>query len=398
MTRYASLPLAIALGFGLCAPVAAQNLFAPRVIINDRAVTEWEVQQRTRFLTLLRAPGDIGKQAIDGLIDDRLRMDSAKQLGIEATDEQVEQGMAEFAGRANLDTEQFVAQLAQGGVERETFRDFVRAGIVWREVVRQRYLARTVISDAEVSRAIESASKTANIRVLLSELILAAPPGQEAQALGAAEEISDRVNSGASFAEFAERYSAAPSAQNGGQLEWLPLSDLPPALQPVFLGLQPGQLTQPMPIPNGVALFQLRALDESAPVQGPTQVEFAQFSLSGDDAASRLAEIRTEVDSCGDLYPVAREISPQALTIQTLPTGQLPGDIAGTLAGMDQNESVIVNRGVSQTLVMLCSRAPVREEPINRDSVRNQLQNQRLQAMSEVYLDQLRDNAIIRQP
>ncbi|MDH2326090.1 peptidylprolyl isomerase [Cereibacter sp. SYSU M97828] len=392
MTR---LTLAFALAAALATPVAAQNLFAPRVIVNDHAVTGWEMQQRVRFLELLRAPGDIQKTAYDGLIDDRLRLDAASRLGIEATDEQIRGGMEEFAQRANLPAEEFIRQIGTAGVEEETFRDFVKAGIVWREVVRQRYLQRVTITNAEVDRAIENMTTSANIRVLLSELILAAPPGQEGQALDFAEDLAAGISSEAEFSAAAQQYSAAPSAQNGGRIEWLSLNDLPPALRPTFLALRPGQVTSPLPIPNGVALFQLRQLQEGAPSQSATEVEIAQYALGADENPG---EVKARVDSCADLYTVARGKSEQALQFQTLPTANLPEDLALAVSQMDLGESAVMNRGGTPTFVMLCARRPVSEEPVNRNAVRDQLQNQRLGQLAEVYLDELRDNAIIRQP
>lgn len=394
MTRL-TLPLALAIATAFAQPVLAQNLFAPRVIVNDRAVTGWEMEQRIRFLQLLNAPGDLEKTAYDGLIEDRLRTDAAAALGIEATEEQIAAGMEEFAGRAGLSSEEFIRQIATAGIEEETFRDFVSSGIVWRGVVRQRYLPRVTITESEIDRAIEGQTTSANIRVLLSELILPAPPGREGEALAAAEEIAASVSSTADFSNAARQYSAAPSAPNGGQIDWLPLNDLPPALRPVFLGLQPGQVSAPLPIPNGVALFQLRQRQEGAPTQAETEVEFAQYAVAGPEDA---ANARARIDTCDDLYTVARGKPEQALQFQTLPTAQLPQDLGLRLAQLDAGESVVMNRGAGQVLVMLCARRPVREEPIDRNAVRDQLQNQRLGQLAEVYLDELRDNAIIRQP
>ncbi|MCJ8139766.1 peptidylprolyl isomerase [Falsirhodobacter halotolerans] len=394
MQRFTPLLLAALLGSASLQPAVAQNLFAPHAIVNGSAITNWELQQRERFLTVLRAPGDARRLAEDGLIEDRLKLDAGKQMGIEVSDEELADGMEEFAGRADMNTDQFVGQLAQAGIDETTFRDFVRSGIIWRHVVRDRFSQRVIISEADIDRALENASQSPNIRVLLSELILPAPPGQEQQALNAAEDIAARVTAGESFARFAEQYSASPSAQNGGALEWLPLADLPPGLQPVFLGLSPGGVTQPLQVPNAVALFQLRQLDESAPTARATEVDYALFPLA---TAADGAVVRGRVDSCNDLYTVARE-NGVAVQRQTQATASLPADLSGTIAGLDQYESAVVMRGASLSLVMLCARRAVQENAVDRDAIRNQLTNQQLSALADVYIKQLRDNAIIRQP
>lgn len=397
MNRHILPLLTTALAMGAAAPALAQNLFAPHVIVNGSAVTEWELQQRMRFLTLLRAPGDIPQQAEDGLIEDRLRLDAARQAGIVTSDEEVEAGMSEFAQRANLTSEQFIAQLESAGVDRTTFRDFVRAGVVWRGVVRQRYASNVIINAADIDRVIEAQRKSPNIRVLLSELILPAPPGQEGQALAAAEDIVSEVEAGGNFAEFARQYSATPSAERGGALEWMPLSQLPPALQPVFQALNAGGVTQPLQIPNAVVIFQLRAKEEGAPTLRPTEVDFAQYPLPTTDPAQAAARLRSGLDTCNDLYTAARRNS---VTVQRQTSGEsaLPDGIASTVQGLDQNESAVVNVGGQPTLLMLCARRPVSDEPVDRDAISQQLVNQQLNAMSAVYLSQLRDNAIIQTP
>ncbi len=73
------IPLALAGLTAVAAPAGAQGgKFSPAVIVNDSAVTEYELDQRMRFLTILRAPGDPATEAEKGLIDDRLRMQAAK--------------------------------------------------------------------------------------------------------------------------------------------------------------------------------------------------------------------------------------------------------------------------------------------------------------------------------
>lgn len=397
MNRYILPLLTTALSMGAAVPAMAQNMFAPHVIVNGSVVTEWELQQRVRFLTLLRAPGDIAKQAESGLIEDRLRLDAAKQADITTTDEEVEAGMTEFAQRANLSSEQFVTQLESAGVDRTTFRDFVRAGVVWRAVVRQRYAGTVTINAADVDRMIEAQRKSPNIRVLLSELILPAPPGQENQAEDAAEDIVRRVEAGESFASFARQYSASQSSENGGALEWLPLSQLPPGLQPVFLGLEPGGVTQPLQIPNAIVIFQLRDKQEGAPTLRATEVDFAQYPLPVEGTAGEAATLRGSVDTCNDLYTSARR-NGVAVQRQTQAETALPASIATALSGLDQNESAVVTVGGQPTLLMVCARRPISEDPVDRAAIENQLTNQQLNAISAVYLSQLRDNAIIQTP
>ena len=74
-------------------------------------MTHYEYQQRLLFMRLLRAPGDLEKEALDGLIEDRLRLQEAKRLGIKPAEEDLRKGMEEFAARANLSADDFIKAL-----------------------------------------------------------------------------------------------------------------------------------------------------------------------------------------------------------------------------------------------------------------------------------------------
>ncbi|MBT9245293.1 peptidylprolyl isomerase [Gemmobacter fulvus] len=402
MTRF--LPLLTASLIALAAaggPGAAQeNLFAPRIIINDRAVTHYEYQQRLLFMRLLRAPGDLEKEALDGLIEDRLRLQEAKRLGIKPAEEDLRKGMEEFAARANLSADDFIKALGQGGVAAETFRDFVSAGLVWREIVRAKFGPLTKVTDLEVDRAIAAETRKMALNVAVSELIIPAPPGQEAAAMALAQQIKADVRSEAGFTAAVARHSAAQSREQGGRLPMMPLANLPQGLGAVILGLAPGKVSDPVTLPGAVALFQLRGLEEvrtSAPAA--IQVEYARLRLPATpEADAQLAQIRSRSDTCKDLYGTAPNLPEDQLIVETKPMSAIAQDIGLALSRMDAGESVLRNVGGARELLMLCARMPVSEEPINRAAVRDRLLNQKVEAQSDLYLATLRANAIIREP
>lgn len=402
MTRI--LPLLAASLIALTAPAvpvsAQENLFAPRIIINDRAVTEYEYQQRLLFMRLLRAPGDLQKQAMEDLISDRLRMQEAKRFGVKVKEEDLRKGMDEFAGRANMDAEKFVAELGKAGVAPETFRDFVEAGLVWREIVRGKFNAYAKVSDEEVDRALEAETRKAALVVSLAELIIPAPPGKENEALALADSLRAQVKTEAGFSAAVAEYSASPSRGRGGRIDPMPLSNLPPQIAGIVLPLAPGQVSPPVNIPGGVALFQLRSLVEGAPENAtPVQVEYARLRLPvSAESDKTLAQVQAKAQTCKDIYGMVPGLPEDQLSIQTGTMGALPGDVGLMLARLDRNEMVLRDAGGARELLMLCTRQPQTEEPINREGLRGRLVNQKLDRMADQYLATLRANAIIREP
>ncbi|MFV0491875.1 MAG: peptidylprolyl isomerase [Pseudorhodobacter sp.] len=381
-------------------PVAAQNLFAPRVIVNDKAITNYEVRQRMLMLRLFRAEGDIEEEALKALIEDRLRLRAAEEMDIEVAPEQIVAGMEEFAARANLTGEQFVEALAQGGVSAESFRDFVRAGLVWREVVRARFGSTVQITDVEVDRAMSSLTQGVNTRVLLSEIRITVEQGNESAALSLTRSLQGALTTEEAFSQAARRYSDGPTAGNGGRLNWMALSDLPEDLQTQVLSLAPGRVAGPVRVEDDYVIYQMREM-ERRPGQTARgeHLEYAQFILpAGTAGAQEAAKIRSRVDTCDDLYAQAQGLPADRLLRETRPQGQIPADIAAQLARLDANEIADFPRGGAHVLLMLCSRLPDIGTPPSRDEIRNQLRNQRLSAMSDAYLEELRADALIREP
>ena len=71
-----------------------------------------------------------------------------------------------------------------------------------------------------------------------------------------ARQIRANVSTEGGFAAAVAQHSAAASRGNGGRLDWMPLSNLPPTVAPFVLALGAGEVSDPLPIPGGVALFQ----------------------------------------------------------------------------------------------------------------------------------------------
>ncbi|MCG6903827.1 MAG: SurA N-terminal domain-containing protein [Rhodobacter sp.] len=392
--------LALALG---AAPLWAQNNpFAPVARVNDRVITQYELDQRIRFFQLLNAPGNLEEEALDRLIDERLQLDAASATGVTVEDEQLRAGMEEFASRANLNAEQFIAALQKSGVSEETFSDFVRAGVAWRGVIRARFGPRAQVSDAEVDRALALGSATGGVRVLLSEIFLPAnTPARLAEAQRRAAELS-KITTLPAFAAAARKYSAAPSRGRSGRQDWIPVGNLPPQIRAQILTLAPGQVTDPIPVPNAIALFQLRDLEETdAPEQEAVSVEFARYFIPGGRTAGALStaeKIKARVDTCDDLYGIAKGQPENQLLRDVLPVAEVSGDVAMELAKLDEGEvSTALTTGDGEALVflMLCGRTLALSEDADREAVRQNLLNQRLASYASGYLAELRSDAVI---
>ncbi|MEM1004491.1 MAG: peptidylprolyl isomerase [Pseudomonadota bacterium] len=378
----------------------AQSLFSPAIRVNQDIVTWYELEQRIQFLNALGIPGGSEDEVRQELIDDRLRKQAMQQAGIAAAPEDVQAGIDEFAARGRLTTDQFLQLLGNEGVDPETVRDFVANQLAWREYISARYLSQANPTEDEINRALGQ-SGGGGLQVLLSEIIIPVNPQTLAQTELLAEEIANLQGVDA-FSAAAAQYSAADTRNNGGRLDWLNLSNLPPALQPVVLRLKDGEITDPVSLPNAIALFQLRGLREVATgAPSFSKIDYATYYLPGGRSAETLAaaaRLKEEIDTCDDLYGVAKDQPPEVLERVDASPSEIPRDIAVELAKLDPNEvSTTLTRNNGQTLVflMLCNRTRDLGEETTRADVANALTQQRLQAFSASLLEQLRADATI---
>jgi peptidyl-prolyl cis-trans isomerase SurA len=393
----------------LCAatpPAFAQGLFAPVVKVDDQVVTRYEVEQRATLLRVLRAQGNLEDLAREQLIEDRVKLAAARNAGIEITDEAVAEGMSEFAGRANLSREELLGALAEAGVAEQTFRDFIISALSWRDLVRARFVPRVRITEADIDKAMSALTGGSTVRVLLSEIILPAPPELVAEAQVLADQIS-QIRSVEQFSAEAARVSATQSRSNGGRLEWMPITNLPEPLRPVILGLAVGEVSQPIPLEGAIALFQMRGIQETG-VSAPefSAIDYAVYYLAGGRTEANLAEaarIRASVDTCDDLYGLAQGQPAEMLERNASAPADLPRDIALELAKMDRGEiSASLTRPAADgsealMVLMLCGRTAAGAEDASREQVSAQLRNQRLEAYAGGYLAQLLSDARIVQ-
>ena len=393
---------ALALAMFLPGAAMAQGMFAPAIIVNDKVITGYELGQRALMLKTLRAPGDPEQVAREQLINDRLRMQAAQEAGIVPTQQDVQDGMDEFASRANMDRAQFLRALASDGIAEQTFRDFVAAGVAWRGVVQQRFSGRANVTEAEVDRALSNAGGGAGgVRVLLSEIIMPMSGSDEAAVRARAARIAE-IDSLSAFSAQARQYSASASRGAGGRLPWRDLNELPAPLRPIILGLRPGEVSDPLPLQGAIALFQLRDIEEVG-YEAPevAALDYAIYAMPGgrgEKALARARVLKARVDLCDDLYGAAKGQPEGVLERVVLPPAQIPTDIAFELSKLDPGEvSTALTRADGQTLVflMLCGRTNTVVEGADREGVTVGLRNQRMGALADGYLAQLRANARI---
>jgi len=388
----------------LAQPASAQGLFDPVIIVNDQIITKYELDQRRRLMDALGVRGDLAQQAKDGLIGDRLKVASAAEAGLVTTDEQISKAFEDFAARNGQSLDGVLSMLAGKGVATETLRDFLTTNLVWQTLMRQRYAGSVGVSESEIDAALSATSENTNLQILISEIVLPLIEGQEEEIRKLAADIA-KIRSFDEFSDAARQFSVAGSRSDGGKLDWIALSNLPPALRPVLLPLENGQVSEPLELPNAIAIFQMRGLNESAPTSARySSVEYALLSVADTEGVTaELVDIADRAIRCDDLYGLSQNLNNATLSIMSRPPRDIPNSDALWLARLDAGESLIETRitadgSAQKSLVMLCSRTSTANQSVSRDEVRTRIQNEKLNARANSLLESMKASARIIYP
>ena len=373
--------------------LAAEGIFDTIISVDRAAITNYELEQRILFFSFLNEPGDTLISSRQSLIDDRLKMAAASKDGFALTPTELENAMLDFAKNSNQSLSKLLNLLNEGGVDAETFRDYVEVGVVWREVVRKRFGSQSQPTESEIDRALAAERAEGDISVLLTEIVLPAGPSQLEESRKIARELA-KITSIGSFSEKAKKLSVSSSRDNGGKIPWRNLKDLPNGLRQIIASLRPGQVAKPLEVQNAIVLFQLRDVEELG-LKAPEIISMKFAKITGINSVLDL--VTKTVNSCDDLYGLVKLDKDVVLKMLTQHPDEIEQATALRLNRLDRHEMSIFSDSPDSVgnMIMLCERNYTTSADISRSEVAKNISAARLTNLAEGYLAELRTNATV---
>ena len=371
----------------------AKDIFAPAIQVNEMIITEYEINQRALFFELLKFPGNHKKEAEKSLIDDRLKLKAAEKFNIAANPTALSFEMELFAKRANLTVEQFTKRLKKSGVDRVTWENYMLIPILWFETVNRKFASEMSSSKLIDNTASQSTARS-EIQVLLTEIIIPVQLGFEEEANQRIAALR-KIKSLESFSEAASTYSVAPTRNVGGKIKWQNMSSLPAVVRPLISGLSIGEVSEPLPISGGLAIFQLRDLRETNKKSKSSFVDYIEFKFKKNPKINKL--IMSNVMICDDLYSFLKSTQESELNRKNEKENSLSKELRNTLSELDQNEFVLKDQnGITSKLLMVCGRNETENlSKTDMNEISRSLANKRLLSLANSYLENLRQEARI---
>ena len=370
----------------------ANFLLAAKIQVNNSVITQFELDQRAKFLGALKFTGNHSELAQTQLIEERLKQSEAQKLNINASDFEIEDALKRFASRANLTVKEFNKELKRLEIYPDTFRSYVETEVIWQKLVNKKFGAQSSVSNLQLQRAKSISKFEDTIQVLLTEIIIPFSKDDRSENENLAN-LLKQIKSTEEFSNAAQKYSKAPTATVGGRVKWQNFDRLPGIIKPLILGLSPGQVTEPIMLTKAIALFQLRDIREIKTDR--TQLELLDFIKVKYDL-KYLSLVQDNFHNCSDLEAIIGGQTEVTLTRKKLLSDEIPNTLVPVLDNLDQNESeIIVADGQSQLVIMCERNNQLNSTAETLEQEKNVLQTNRLKHLARSFLETLKDNARI---
>lgn len=393
------------------------NVRRATAVVNGDIITGTDVDQR---LALILAANEnkvseeemrrLREQVLRNLIDETLQIQEAAASKIVIEDADVDESYARVATQNfNQNTAAMDAYLKRIGSSPASLKRQIKGELAWQRLLQRNVSPFVNVSEDEVKELLErlkAAKGTDEYR--LGEIYLAAPAEARQQVYDNAVKIVEQLRQGGSFVAYARQYSQASTAAVGGDLGWIRLAQLPAELATAARQMQPGQLVGPIELPGGFSIVymidkrQVLMADPRDAVFSLKQVSIS-FTKGTTQAqaqarATEFAKAMQAARGCGAVDEVAARIGAQVVANDQVRARDLPGPLQSAVLGLSIGETSppfgSIDEGVR--VLMMCGRDdPQSDSGPSFDDLMGQMEEDRINKRAQMYLRDLRRDAII---
>lgn len=253
--RFAFALLFVALIAGLARPAWANAI---RVVVNDTQITDTQIQARANLFRLERRGNSNSarlKLASDELIEDALKIQEARRLDITITEKQVNDGFLNVARNLRVSSSNLNKILRDNGVNPETLRARLRAGLAWQAVTQAAVMPRVQISDLDLEeKAAGQVEESTSFDYMLKEVLFIIPRGSGGSAsrrTAQANQYRKSFQGCGTAVDLSLSYTDAAVIDVGRRHA----TQLPEAIAKELAGLQEGGITKPRVTDSGVSML-----------------------------------------------------------------------------------------------------------------------------------------------
>lgn len=147
----------------LLVPAAALAQSGQRVVavVNDKPITDYDIQQRMKLNQVLGMSGGGSgeqqrKEVLEELIDDTLKRAEAERLQVSVSDQQVAQTLENMAAASGSSASAMEARLRSEGIDITTVHHRIESNLAWNRILNSRYNINVDIEESDIDRRLKA--------------------------------------------------------------------------------------------------------------------------------------------------------------------------------------------------------------------------------------------------
>jgi peptidyl-prolyl cis-trans isomerase SurA len=388
-----------------------------QAIVNGDVITDTDIDQRLG-LVLAANGGRVADeekqrlrlQIIRNLIDEKLQLQEAAENDIRINEAEVTRSFERIAQNFKRTPAQFEIYLKGNSSSSNSLKAQIRAEMAWSRVLRRKVEPMVNVGDDEVQQVIDklNAAKGKD-EFHVGEIFLSATPETLEAVMQDASRIVGQVRGGASFVAYARQFSEASSAGLGGDLGWVRGEQLNSAVSTAVAALEPGQVTDAIPVTGGVAIMALiekRQVLAADPLMAQLSLKQLTIPLKADtteaQARAKVEEIgrlSQNMGGCGGVEALAQKVGGEVAVNDAVRMKDLPAQLQAILGRMSIGEATPAFGSAEEGLrvLVLCGRddSQVQAKAPNFEEIYAQMNDERVNMRARRYMRDLRRDAIV---
>ena len=393
------------------------NMRRAAVVVNGEVITGTDIDQRLALIIAANEnkPSEeettrLRQQVLRNLMDEMLQIQEARANEIDIDATEIDQAYNRVAQQNfNQNPAAMNAYLTRVGSSPASLKRQIQGELSWQRLLRRNVQPFVNVSEEEVKELLDrlqAAKGTEEFRI--GEIFLAATPETEAAVAENARRIVDQLRQGGSFVAYARQFSEASTAAVGGDLGWIRLAQLPAELASAARELSPGQLVGPVQIRGGFSILylidkrQVLTADPRDAVLSLKQVSI-DFPAGTNEAeatrrAGEFANAMKAARGCGTVDAIAAGLGAQVVANDQVKARDLPGPLQEVLLSLSLGESSPPFGSIAEgvRVLMLCGRDdPKADSGPSFDELMSQMEDDRINKRAQMYLRDLRRDAVI---
>ncbi len=396
--------------------VSAQGTQGIAAIVNDDVISRFDLNARIRFVIFSSGlPNNqksyqrLKRQVLTSLINERLKLQEAKQRKIKVSRQQIGAAIENVEKRNKLPTGGLRSKLRQNKIDILSYERQIESQLAWNQIIRREAFKSGLIDPKSIDQQIRLIrANKGKPEYLVAEIYI--PFDAADTAIGVknlAERIKAQIRQGARFANLARSFSQSASAARGGSLGWVREDQLDPELAAVVRNLGPGELSAPAKGADGYYLLKLqnKRIASGLP-EGDAVVSIQQIFLPlGRDAQDSVVQsklnlarsIAARAQNCEDMEILGEETGPSGSgKISNIKLSSIAPNLRQLAQKLEINQaSAPVRTETGLLVLMVCSRKSNMNEQSIRQRIAESLSEQKAELVSRRLLRDLRRSAFV---